>query len=312
MMKIAVIGTGGVAARHLGVLVGRLGCDVLGHVSASLGRAQAQARAWGGQPYDDVTLMLERERPDAVWVCVTPDRHGAIEEMLIAHGVPFFIEKPLSNELTTAERIAALLAHEVLVVGVGYKFRALETLPRVRALLAERPPQLALGAWHDRTPGPDWWRDERRSGGQLVEQATHLIDLARLLLGEPRVLAATMLRRARPAYPDWTAAQVTAALLEFPESVPATLTATCLLEGPLAIQLQLVCEGRALTITERALRVETGSQTQEFLVAADPFLVEDECFLRAVREANPAGVLCDYADALSTHRAAFAIRAAAR
>jgi predicted dehydrogenase len=145
-----------------------------------------------------------------------------------------------------------------------------------------------------------------------VEQATHLVDLARVLLGEPRVLAATLAQRVRPAYPNWSAAQVTAALLKFPNSVAATLTATCLLEGPLAIQLQLVCEGRALTITERTLRVDTGGHTEEFPVTVDPFAVEDSCFLEAVREANPRAVLCDYADALASHRVAFAILSAAR
>jgi len=43
--------------------------------------------------------------------------------------------------------------------------------------------------------------------------------------------------------------------------------------------LQLICEGRALTITERTLSVETGRDAQEFAVTVDPFLVEDECFL---------------------------------
>ena len=77
-------------------------------------------------------------------------------------------------------------------------------------------------------------------------------------------------------------------------------------------RIQLICEGRALTITERTLRVETGRDTQEFPVTADPFLVEDECFLRAVPDDNPGGVLCDCADALATHPVAFAIQSAAR
>ena len=232
-MRVGVVGTGGVAIRHLGVLSKLNGCSFVGHVSASRQRAKAQSLQWGGRAYDGVGQMLEREQPDAVWVCVTPDRHGAIEGALIEHGVPFFIEKPLPNDLTTAERIAADLEGKRLVVGVGYKFRALDVLARVRRMLEDRPAQLALGAWHDRTPGPDWWRDELRSGGQLVEQATHLIDLARVLLGEPRVLAATLGHHARPSCPDWTAAQVTAALLLFRDGVPATLTATCLLDGPL-------------------------------------------------------------------------------
>jgi myo-inositol 2-dehydrogenase / D-chiro-inositol 1-dehydrogenase len=311
-VKIGIVGTGGVANRHLGVLTGVLDCHVVGHVSASFERASAKSERWGGRAYSDVAEMLERELPEAVWVCVTPDRHGSLEGTLIAHRVPFFVEKPLANDLATAERIGAEIEAARLVVGVGYKFRALDTLPRVRELLCERPAQLAIGAWHGPTPEPAWWRDEQRSGGQLVEQATHLVDLARVLLGEPRVLAATSLRGPRSTYPEWSAAQVTAALLDFGDGVPATLTATCLLEGSLAIQLQLFSEGRQLTLTERYLRIETGREPiVEVPVRVDPFLVEDETFLQAVRDGNPRGVLCDYADALATHRAAVAIRAAA-
>jgi predicted dehydrogenase len=312
-VKVAVVGSGGVANRHLGVVSSMHECVIVGHVSASLDRASVQAVRWGGRAYTDLGEMLEREFPDAVWVCVTPDRHANVETTLIAHRVPFFVEKPLANDLATAERIAVeLMAASQLVVGVGYKFRALDTLPAVRALLSERPAQLAIGAWHDATPRPEWWRDERRSGGQVVEQATHLVDLARVLLGEPRVMAATAVHRPRAVYPDWSADQVTAALLEFADGVPATLTATCLLEGPLAIRLQLVCEGRQLTLMERSLRIETGrGEVEEVPVHLDPFLVEDDVFLQAVRDGNPRGVLCDYADALATHRVAVAIRRAA-
>jgi predicted dehydrogenase len=311
-VKIAIVGTGGVARRHLEVLAQLPDSTVVAHVSASAERASAQAERWGGRAFTDAGEMVERESPDAVFVCVTPERHGGLETALIVRKVPFFVEKPLANDLQTAEHIAAELAPSRLVVGVGYKFRALDTLSRARALLDERPAQLAMGAWHDATPRPDWWRDEHRGGGQVVEQATHLLDLGRVLLGEPRVLAATALQRPRATHPDWSAAQVTAALLEFGDHVPATLTATCLLEGPLAIRLQLVCEGRQLTLTERYLRVETGrEQTDEIAVGVDPFLVEDEAFLRAVRENDPRLVLCDYADALATHRAAVAIRRAA-
>jgi predicted dehydrogenase len=146
----------------------------------------------------------------------------------------------------------------------------------------------------------------------VLEQATHLVDLARVLLGEPRVLAATALRGPRTIYPEWSAAQVTAALLEFGDGVPATLTATCLLEGPLAIQLQLVSEGRQLTLTEQYLRIETGREPAlNVVVDVDPFQAEDEIFLRAVRDGNPRAPLCDYTDALATHRVAVAIRAVA-
>jgi predicted dehydrogenase len=305
-MRVAVLGSGGVATRHLGVLAGLEGVEVVGHLSAEPARAAAQARRWGGRAYRELAYLLERERPDAAWVCVAPDRHGGLEEALIDRRVPFLVEKPLSTDLATAERIAARLAERPLVTAVGYKLRALDTLPRLRALLAERPARLILATWHDGTPSPAWWRDPARSGGQVVEQVTHLVDLARVLVGEGKVLSAAI---AAPRA-DTALAQVSAALLRF-GAAPAVLTATCLLETKLAVQLQLVCDGRVLTQTEQLLRVESGRARHEQPVLGDPFLLEDQAFLRAVREGDPHQVLCDYADALRTHRLCLQIQQSA-
>jgi len=309
-MRIAMIGTGGVAARHLGVLRDVPGLELVGHLSAEGARADVQARQWGGRGYSQLDYLLDSERPQAVWVCVTPDRHGLLEETLIERGVHFFVEKPLAADLPTAERIAAHLVGQSLVVGVGYKFRALDALPLTRQLLAERPPHMVLAAWHDKTPPPAWWQDASRSGGQIVEQATHLVDLARVLVGEPVVVAAIGRRVWRPEFPSSTVDDVTAALLRFPGDIPGTLTATCLLEGNLAAHLQLVCESRILTLSERMLRIETGRETQEVPSTADAFFVEDTAFVQAVRTGDRGGVLCDYADALATHRVCLAIRSA--
>jgi predicted dehydrogenase len=311
-VRIAIVGTGGIAQRHLGVLAREPSLDLVAHLSREHGRAEAQAREWGGRAYDEVEAMLERERPEAVWICVTPDRHGAIEEALIARRISFFVEKPLAADLGTAERIAAALAGRPVVAGVGYRWRALDTIPRVRELLAERPARMMLGAWHDRTPPAAWWRDERRSGGQIVEQATHLVDLARFLLGEAEVISAIVRQQPRADYPDSDVAQVSAAVLRFADGVPGILTATCLLEGRQAVHLQLVCEGRVLTVEEDRLRIATGQHAETIPAREDPVLAEDRAFLRAVRDGDPRQLHSSYADALETHRLCCAIRDKAR
>ena len=71
-MKVGVIGTGRMAERHLGVITRMQDIAVIGHVSRSAARANRQADYWGGRAYTDVSTMLERERPDAVWLCVLP------------------------------------------------------------------------------------------------------------------------------------------------------------------------------------------------------------------------------------------------
>jgi hypothetical protein len=70
------------------------------------------------------------------------------------------------------------------------------------------------------------------------------------------------------------------------------LSATSLLRGHQAVELQLVCEDRVLRLSERALAVETGRETHEVLTTVDPFLVADLAFVDAARAADPARVLC--------------------
>jgi predicted dehydrogenase len=44
---------------------------------------------------------------------------------------------------------------------------------------------LMIGQYYCNALHAPWWRDRSRSGGQLVEQLIHTVDLARLYLGEP-------------------------------------------------------------------------------------------------------------------------------
>ena len=91
-------------------------------------------------------------------------------------------------------------------------------------------------------------------------------------------------------------------------TIPGLFSATTLLAGNQAVHLQLVCRGRVLSISDQRLLIETGRETQEIRSTGDPFLVEDVNFLNAVRNQDPAAVLCSYADALETHRVCCAIR----
>lgn len=140
----------------------------------------------------------------------------------------------------------------------------------------------------------------------MVEQATHLIDLARLLVGEGHVIAATAGRHERAEFPDASIADVSAALVRFDGDefggVSAVFTATCLLDGSAAVYLQLVCEGLLITITQEHVIYDTGRERRKVSTGADPAVIIDKAFLQAVREQNPLLLFSSYADALRTHR----------
>ena len=79
--------------------------------------------------------LIALERLDAVFICIPPFAHGDVESAVIAAGLPFFVEKPLSLDIAAAERVARQLQQRSLVTGVGYHWRYLDTVEEARGLL---------------------------------------------------------------------------------------------------------------------------------------------------------------------------------
>ncbi|MDZ7708407.1 MAG: Gfo/Idh/MocA family oxidoreductase [Trueperaceae bacterium] len=145
---------------------------------------------------------------------------------------------------------------------------------------------------------------EARSGGQMVEQATHLLDLARHLVGEADVVAARSATPEVPLLPGADVADVAATLLEFPARIPGTVTATCALGGRSWIRLELVCTGLHVVVTQDAVRYDDGHVVREVRTQGDPFVAQNRAFLHAVRTGDRSRLYCDIEDALETHRLA--------
>jgi myo-inositol 2-dehydrogenase / D-chiro-inositol 1-dehydrogenase len=300
-MKIAFVGTGSIAQRHLAVLTTLPDIEVVGHTSPTPENVVAAVERWGGRGYPDVVSLVENEAIDAVWVTVPPGEHGAVEHRLLERDIPFLVEKPLSADRQTADDIAKAIQQHDAIVAVGYNWRALDTLPTVRDHLAQNPARMVQGMWHGGTPSTAWWTKQRESGGQMVEQATHLIDLACSLLGEAAVSGSVAARHDRPAYPESDIATVSAALLKFSAGQIGMFSATCLLAGSADIRLQITCEGLTITITLAQVIYDHGHERHEFKTRTNPYLNQNRAFLEAVRQQDPSLVYCSYADALKTH-----------
>ncbi|MCA9840269.1 MAG: Gfo/Idh/MocA family oxidoreductase [Trueperaceae bacterium] len=301
-MNIAMIGAGGYAKAHLDMLEKQPELKIVGHVSPTPSSREAAAERYGGRAYGHCKDLLDNEQVDAAWISVPPHVHGEIEKAFIDRGIPFLVEKPLSADLETAERIATQIKASGLIVAVGYKFRAMSALAEVKSAIKKHSPHLMLAAWHGDTPGVSWWQRQDQSGGQIVEQATHLVDLARYLLGEARVIGATASYQARAAYPNLDVATSSTGTLKFANGVTGFLSASCLLKDVNDIYLKLICEGLLITIRPQSVVVEAGSERRELRVKDDLVALENMAFLEAVRNNDPTKLLSSYEDALLTHR----------
>lgn len=298
--RIGFIGAGGIAGRHFGVLQGFPDVKIVALSDPVQERASGLAEQAGANSYRDFRQMLDNEQLDALYICVPPFAHGDPELAAIERGLPFFVEKPLSVGRDSAEEIGRAVTQKGLVTGVGYHWRYLTTTERAQELLAKNPARMALGYWLDQTPPPAWWRKEDQSGGQMVEQTTHIFDLARVLVGEVDEVFAVGSTTQRAAFPDLDVCDVSIATLKFKSGAVGSMASTCLLNWPHRVGLHLFGEGIAIELSEHDLMVDTGQGRPVQGAEGDPFVREDRDFIDAVQgKANK--VRCSYDEALKTH-----------
>ncbi|WP_246026763.1 Gfo/Idh/MocA family protein [Paracoccus luteus] len=269
-------------------------------------RADDAARRFGAQSFSDHAAMLDEVELDAVYICVPPFAHGDAERACIARGLPFFVEKPLSLDLALAEEIAAEVERAGLITAVGYHWRYLDTVDEARALLAGNPAQLMTGFWLDQTPPPQWWWRDDASGGQVVEQATHIIDLARFLSGDVTEVFGLASHRERADFQGLTVPTATTATLRFASGTIANLAATCLLRWNHRVGLHVFADALAIEITDHDIMIDTGQGRPVRHAQGDPVWREDRDFIDAV-QGRENRIRCPYAEALETHRVALAV-----
>jgi predicted dehydrogenase len=171
---------------------------------------------------------------------------------------------------------------------------------------------MAVGTWLDQVPPVAWWPRRDRSGGQVVEQATHLLDAMLHLVGAVREVYAVASWAPRVRFPDADVDDVTTATLRFADGAIGSLAATSLLPSKQRAGVELLCDGRRLALSETALVVEDGELVE---LAEDPWLAKrrvDRAFVDAVQGRGDDDVRAPYAVALATHRVACAIADSAR
>ena len=309
--RIGVVGAGYIAGRHVASLSAIEGVRVAAVADPRGERARALAGPVGAGAYPDHRSMLEAERLDAVYVCVPPFAHGPPELDALARGLALFVEKPIALDVPVAETVAAEVERRGVAAAAGYHWRYLDTFDRARELLAANPCRLLLGWWLDRIPGTDWWLEEARSGGQLVEQTTHLFDLARALVGEivsVRAEGARFPRRTGLRAGDIL--DVSTATVRFASGAVGSISSSCLLPRTHRIGVELIGEGLAVLLTEAELVVDDGGGPRTVRAARDPLAAEDRAFVAAVR-GEGHDVRTPYREALRTHRLAVAVATAA-
>jgi predicted dehydrogenase len=318
-MKIIAVGSGSFAQKHARIFQGMDDCTVCAFVSRSRERALAAAAALARDTgasvaaYDDLPTALDEQQPDAAVIAVTPDGHGPVELALIERGIPFIVEKPIGIDSEIPESIANALEKSGVIAAAAFHMRYLDTVELLGRRLAEVHPVMVNGFWMGTLPPPAWWRHMSESGGQFNEQSVHVTDLIRHLFGEvDAVTAMTSSSAIESVYPDADVPDAGAAVLRMKSGITATILNSCVGPAGTRTGLEIVSREALFSFDQPRLIERTETTTIETRRNVDPYKLEDEAFVRAVRDDDVSGICSTYADALKTHRVSVAIAESAR
>ncbi|MHB1295814.1 MAG: Gfo/Idh/MocA family protein [Anaerolineae bacterium] len=303
MLRIVFIGTGGIARQHANGLVKRDDVTLAGAFDIVASKAQEFCRQYGGQAYGSLGALLDAARPDAAWVCIPPNCHGETERTLLERGIPFLVEKPVSNSLETARGIAEAVARSGVLAVPGYMTRYRRSVQRAREILAQDPPILAHGAWIGGTPGVAWWRVKAESGGQIVEQTTHTYDLVRYLVGEPETVYAVATRGFVTDLPNYDVEDASSVAVTFGNGARGSVLSCCASKAGGGVHLAIACREHYLSFTgwEHTLVVRGPGGSEERIEGeSNIFEIEGGAFIEAVRSGDRSGLPTQYADGLKT------------
>lgn len=334
-VRLGFIGTGGIARAHLTGLMTIPNAEVVALCDLSLDQVEAtrqavnhrvaQQAAEGGAParqldavgYTDYRAMLRQERLDGVYLCLPPFAHGDPEEAVIEAGVHMLVEKPVALELPLAARILDGVRRQGIMAASGYQLRYTAAMERARQLLSERTIGMALVMRFGGTPRTSWYHIQSKSGGQLVEMATHHVDQLRYLIGEVKTVyaaAATRINnRNNPAYDIF---DVNCMTLTFENGVVANF-ANNLISGhgsPAEAQgVHIFAEDLTISsILGKPFQMITPSGREMFEPEGNPMLLEDQAFVNAIAEGRPELIKSDYASGIKTLAVTIAAERSAR
>lgn len=297
-LQVAIIGAGRMGTARAKA-VQQLGARVIAICDQDHRRAHQLAVLMGASQVVLSEDTLPWDQLDAVFVCTPPVARGPVEEFALREATGLFVEKPIGITAAQMDYLLPLMESQHPVTAVGYMNRHRTS---VRAAKQELRSKRVLGVsanWVCGQYGVPWWSVEAESGGPLNEQATHLFDLIRYLVGEVETVA---------ALPNCPSASATSAAISvrMVNGAVGTIVYSCEARDQ-AIRMQVFTEESCIHLSgwefdrissEDPVDPPMRSREQRGTI----FGHEVELFLSAVLGENLEFPLCSLRDAIATQR----------
>tara|TARA_B100001245_G_scaffold41265_1_gene26395 strand:- start:364 stop:1344 length:981 start_codon:yes stop_codon:yes gene_type:complete len=298
--KIGFIGCGGNAGGHMNTLQNIDSANIVATCDIDENRANTAAQKHNATPYIDHRSMLERTDLDAIYLSLPVFAHGQPELDVIDRGLPFLVEKPVAINMDIAHQVEEAVRKADLITCVGYQLRYLGATKFARQILTKNVASMGIGKYWSGTGrgNPDAWiRQMSKSGGQLLEQATHTIDTMRYLLGEVEEVHAMQTSRVLTEI-DCPDSNIVS--LKFENGAVGSLTTYWAFDNgdwSHTNVIDILYKDQLINWNPSRLRIK---ENGEYIDKTEASPSIDEVFVKAVRSGDRSQILSPYGDAVNT------------
>ena len=307
-VRVAFVGTGGIAGSHLKQLanLNEASAEPLVQIAAVCDvdetRASAFAQSCGATAvYTDHRTLLDKEGNglDALYICVPPFAHADVEILAAEAGLHLFVEKPVVLELDQGLHILEAIRAAGVMSSVGYTLRYRHPWRTARDLLHERTiAMLSADRWGGMPGEGHWWRDYSKSGGQLHEQTTHQVDCMRWVAGDVETVFARYGHQVAQGIPRLSVPDSQIVVLEFASGTVGYISTSCVLrQGGGLNHMQVLLEDARIDVGRELIIQPEDALAMPAAYDGDDI---DGAFIRAVASGDRSHILCDYEEGLKT------------
>jgi predicted dehydrogenase len=158
-----------------------------------------------------------------------PFAHTDEVEQAAEKGIHVFIEKPIALNMKLARTMTSAVEKHGIKSQVGYCQRFSYSVEEAKRLIQTGEagfPGLAVGWYWCHFLGGEWWRNKNKSGGQIVEQSTHIYDALRHLCGDVDEVYGQKNIKFWTDVPDLTTEDVSSTTFRFKTGAVGSISAT--------------------------------------------------------------------------------------
>lgn len=311
-VKVGIIGGGWFAHYHLMNLLKMEEVEV---VAMATRRVEALDDVKDMIPHATIyssfhTLLDEEGDLDALVVALPPHAHDSIEIIAAKRGIHLYVEKPLGVDLKIVKETHRVIKESGIICSVGYQTRYNSVLQRIKETLDTVTVGAVSGIWNGAMPPPLWWRDKNSSGGQLHEQATHIVDVFRFLFGEIVSVYSTGSTRLMSHIPLFNTEDVSMSIYTFASGLKASVQCGCFVDemkGVSTIGFSIYADGAKIEYEwDKKAIIRRLDKEETYLFGNTFHYTAVNAFIKAIMLKDISLVLSDYEDAYQTFLATLA------